>query len=412
MVECWLPYGKTEVYLSVDMNHLLGTVKPQDVEPETPLMQIILDALAEPAGSRSLDELVGTESTVAIAVEGTTTPQIASTALSVLVNELVTLIVPKSRITIIIGNGARGQSSKELLEAINSNPRLSDVRLIEHTLDSANLADLGKTHRGTPVKLNREYAEASLKIAVGETLVDSYTGFRGAHTAIVPGLCAQATVEAYRSLIFKGAVSPGVIELNPVKEDALQVVEMAGVDLALNLVTSHQGKLLSAHAGGVMESWGKAITDLAGSYEVAAEGGADIVVVSAGGSKFDFNLYNAGWALGSASKVVKKGGTIILIAECPEGLGAGGMSSLAHVDQLSELERRYVLGGEAVHMLRRVTKRNHVTLVSSLPRYLAEPLGLEVARTANEAYENAVRSRRGRRTLVIPHGCSTIPLVS
>jgi hypothetical protein len=34
---------------------------------------------------------------------------------------------------------------------------------------------------------------------------------------------------------------------------------------------------------------------------------------------------------------------------------------------------------------------------------------LKVARTANDAYDVALENRRGRRTLVLPYGCSTVP---
>ena len=75
---------------------------------------------------------------------------------------------------------------------------------------------------------------------------------------------------------------------------------------------------------------------------------------------------------------------------------------------MSEFERRFSLGAEALQMLKRILRNNRVILVSALPGYLVEPLGVEVARTANEAYERVVRSRRGRKTLVVTYGCSTI----
>jgi hypothetical protein len=100
----------------------------------------------------------------------------------------------------------------------------------------------------------------------------------------------------------------------------------------------------------------------------------------------------------------------VLLAECPEGLGAETFSTLAQVDQQSELERRYALGAEALQVLKAATFKGQVFLVSSLPKYMIEPLGVTVARTANEAYTEASDGRRGRRTLVIPYGCVTVPV--
>jgi len=117
------------------------------------------------------------------------------------------------------------------------------------------------------------------------------------------------------------------------------------------------------------------------------------------------------WALRGVSPIVKRGATIILLAECADGMGAEGLETLAQVDTLSELRRRYMLGARAVHVIKTALRGNEVVLVSALPGYLAEPLGLSVERTASDALERVTQRRRGRRTLVVTHGCSTVPVV-
>jgi len=409
MVECWLPYGKTEVYVTVGIKDLLSVAEPTKIEPRTQPREMMAASLSNIGSGKRLEELVGPDCKVAVVVDGTVSPHMAVPVLSYLVEQLVSMIVPKDRITVIVGNGARVKSSKDLVAALKGSEELKGVRLAEHGKGSSNLVEVGKTHRGTPVSVSRDYLEATVKVAVGEVLLDNYTGFRGAHSAVVPGISSTATIEANRRLLFKSGAKPGVVELNPVKEDAIEATKLAGVDLAVNLAISPQGTLMGVHSGALEESWGQAIYELGASYQVEAEGGADIVVLSAGGSRFDFDLYNSVWALQNASGVIKKGATVILLAECPEGLGVDSFTSLAHIDQLSELERRYALGAEALHLLKSTLSRNDVILVSSLPRYLVEPIGLKVARTANDAYDVAIENRRGRRTLVLPYGCSTVP---
>ena len=150
---------------------------------------------------------------------------------------------------------------------------------------------------------------------------------------------------------------------------------------------------------------------MADSYKVKAEENADIIVVSAGGSRFDFDLYNSICALRSVTSLAKRGATIILLSECTEGLGAEGLETLAQVDTVNELRRRYMLGARAVYLIKSTLRRNDVILVSALPNYLAEPLGFSVVRTANDAIEQAMKNRRGRSTQVVTHGCSTVPYV-
>jgi len=407
MVDCWLPYGDTEVYVSVEMDYLLGIAEPSKVVPEKPSSEIIVDALAEPIGSK-LEELLGQGTTVAIAVENYSSPNAVVHAIRELVKSLVELIIPRDRITIIIGNGDHGRNKSPIIDAINESSDLRNIRIVVHSRDTSDLVDLGATNRGTPVRVNGRYHSATFKIAVGETRLDQYMGFSGAHNAVVPGVASLETIKENRKLYIDGKITPGVIELNPIKEDAIEAAELAGIDFAINFVTNNEGRILAAHTGSYMETWGRAINSLSNHYEARQEGNADIVVVSAGGAPFDQSLYSASLALLNAAQAAKKNGTLILLAECSSGLGAEAFSQLSQVTEMSEFKRRFMYGAESLKELKSVLKDNRVILVSALPGYIVESLGMEPARNANEAYARAVQTRRGRRTSVIPHGLTTL----
>ncbi len=404
MVDCWLPYGETEIYVSVEMDFLLGIAEQARVEPEKSPSEIIADAIT---GSK-LEALLGRETIVAIAVENYSSPNAVVQTLRELVKSLVELIIPKDRITIIIGNGDHARNSSPVIDAIKNSSELNNIRIVEHNRGSSNIVDLGSTNRGTPVQINGTYHSATLKIAVGETRLDQYMGFSGAHNGVVPGISSLETIKGNRKLYIDGNITPGVIELNPIKEDALEAVNMAGIDFAINFVTNHMGRILAAHAGGIEETWGRAINNLSNHYEAHHEGNADIVVISAGGSPFDQSLYSASLALLNAAQAAKKNGTLILLAECGSGLGADAYNQLSQVSEASEFKRRYMYGAEALREIKNVLKNHRVILVSALPGYLVESLGIEPARTANEAYARAVQTRRGRRTVVIPNGLTTL----
>lgn len=404
MVDCWLPYGETEVYVSVEMDFLLGIVEQSRVEPQKSPLEVIAEAIAE----SKLEELLDHGATVAIAVENYSSPNAVVQTLKELVKSLVELIIPRDRITFIIGNGDHAKNSSPVIDAIKNSSDLSSIRIVEHNRDTSDLVDLGLTNRGTPVQVNGSYHGATLKIAVGETRLDQYMGFSGAHNAVVPGLSSIETITGMRKHYFDGNITPGVIELNPIKEDAIEAVKMAGLDYTVNFVTNHVGRILAAHAGGSEETWGKAINSMSNHYEAHHEGNADIVIVSAGGSPFDQSLYSASLSLLNAAQASKKNGTLILLAECGSGLGADAYNQLSQVTELSEFKRRYMYGAEALKEVKNVLKGHRVILVSALPGYLVESLGIEPARTANEAYERAIRTRRGRRTVVIPKGMTTL----
>ncbi len=41
MVECWLPYGKTEVYVTIDLRDILSIAEPPKIEPTAQTKEII-----------------------------------------------------------------------------------------------------------------------------------------------------------------------------------------------------------------------------------------------------------------------------------------------------------------------------------------------------------------------------------
>jgi nickel-dependent lactate racemase len=407
MVDCWLPYGETEVYVSVEMEQLLGIAEPNNINAEKPSSEILSKAFAEPIGKK-LEELLTKQTTVAIAVDNYANPNAVVLTLRELVRNLVDLIIPSDRLTIILGNSENLRNRSKLRAAIENSSDLKNITLIDHNHNTSTLVDVGTTHRGTPVKVNSHYHAASLKIAVGETRVDQYMGFSGAHSAVIPGLASAETVIENRKHYIDGEISPSVIELNPVKEDIIEAVNSTGIDFAVNLVTNTEGRIVAAYTGGFEETWGRAINSLSGHYEATVEENADITLVSAGGLPHDQSLYTASLALKTASTVTKKNGTIILLAECGSGFGAEAFTQLAKVTEKNEFKRRYMYGAEALQEVKQVQKNQRMILVSALPVYLVESIGMESARTANEAYKRAVQSRRGRRTTVIPKGLTTV----
>ena len=410
MVECWLPYGKTEVHLSIPLRNLLGMAEPYLGQPAPNQSEVIKESLLSPLGARPLSDLIDPKASIAVAIDGIITSHVATAAVSSIVERVNLAGSSPENIVVVVGNGCREQSDPGLVKALKGDESLGGIGVVEHTCGSTNLVDVGTTSGRTKVEVNSYFAETDVHIVVGEVLLDAFTGFRGAHSTVLPGISGLATIEMNRRRAFEENVAPGVVEDNPVLADVLEAAQLARVDFAVNLIPNPHGRLLKAFSGGVEESWRQAVSELGDSYRVKAEANADIVVVSAGGSKFDFDLYHGVWALRGASRIAKKGSTIIFLAECSEGLGVDGITKLSHIDSLSELRRRFMLGGEVVHLIKSTLRRNEVVLVSALPDHLAEPLGFSVERTANDALRSVVQRRRGRRTLVVTHGCSTLPV--
>lgn len=407
MVDHWLPYGDTEVYVSVAIEDMKGVLTPAGADQgEQSLNAQVKEALDSIKGV-TLRELTQPDCTVAIAVSGTMQAAHAVTALEAVVEKLNELVVTSDRIKVILGNSEYESGGDILNDAVTESKSLSQVEIINHTRNSGNLIHLGDTVRGTPVEVRREFTEASLKIAIGEVCIDPYTGFRGSFNAVVPGIASHRTIQENRRHFFDANLVPGKIEDNPVKEDLLEAVSLVGVQFSLNFAVDHTGKPLGVYAGGVEDSWGLAINGLGTSFLADPCGMGNIIIVSPGNSPRGSTLYSASMVLRAACAVAKRNSTIILVAECRDGLGGEAFTKLSRVVEPSEFKRRYTSGAEGLAVIKETMASHSLVLVSSLPSYLTSPLGIVSSRTLNDAYGEAVDGKRRRDTIIIPYGLTT-----
>jgi len=145
---------------------------------------------------------------------------------------------------------------------------------------------------------------------------------------------------------------------------------------------------------------------------------ADIVVVSAGGFPKDINVYQAQKALDNARRVVRKGGILLLVAECREGLGddtfeawmktPGGPQAI-----LARIRREFVLGGHKAAAVAMAMQQASIYFVSSLEGGYARSLGFSPFADVNTAMEAALKKEVGPNPsiLVLPEGGSVLPSV-
>jgi nickel-dependent lactate racemase len=203
-----------------------------------------------------------------------------------------------------------------------------------------------------------------------------------------------------------------------VHEDMTEAARLAKVDFILNVVTNSKGEIVKAFAGDLEQAFLEAVKLVDEMYRVTVDRRADIVVVSPGGYPADMNLYQAYKALDNALEVVKRGGVIILVAECPEGHGnqvfydwmmrLGDLKAVEH-----EIKRNFVLGGHKAYYLLKAQQNHQIILVSSLPDYYATNIfKLKTARAVNDALGEALKIAGSQaRVWAMPQGNFTLPQI-
>jgi nickel-dependent lactate racemase len=416
MVDVWLPYGKSHVCVRIPARNLLGSIEPKQVPGAADVKAEIESALREPIGSKRLSEIAQPEHKVAIIVDDFTRSMPSHVMLPPVLAELNAAGVKDENVTVIFGCGTHRAVKPEESKRILGEEVLNRVKTISHNCKAEDLVFIGKTKHGNKVYVNAVFAEAEVKVLLGDVGFHYYAGYGGGRKSVLPAVSGQETINHNHAMLLHSNACTGVLEGNPVHEDMTEASRIAKVDFILNVVTNSKGEIVKAFAGDLEQAFLEAVKLVDDIYRVSVERRADIVVVSPGGYPSDINLYQAYKALDNALEVVKRGGTIIMVAECAEGHGnqvfydwMGRLEDLKKVER--EVKRHFKLGGHKAYYLMKALKNHPIILVSSLPDYYANGVfKLKTARAVNDAIRETLKNTGLQsRVWVIPQGNSTLP---
>jgi len=292
------------------------------------------------------------------------------------------------------------------------------VKTVSHDCNAQDLVFVGKTTHGTKVLLNRIFAEADVKLLLGDVTLHYYAGYGGGRKSVMPAISSKETISHNHAMLLHANAHTGVLEGNPVHEDMTEAARLAKVDFILNVVTNSKGEIVKAFAGDLEQAFLEATKLVDEMYRATVDRRADIVVVSPGGYPADIDLYQAYKALDNALEVVKRNGVLILVAECPEGHGNQVFYDwMTRLDELKKVEREvkrhFELGGHKAYYLLKALKNHKIILVSSLPDYYANGVfKLKTARAVNDALSEAFKNAGSQtRVWAMPQGNFTLPEV-
>lgn len=420
MVDVWLPYGKTDVCVRVPARNLLGTIEPIERQGAPDAKAEVERALKDPIpiGSKHLSEIAKPESKVAIVVDDGTRKTPSEMMLLPVLAELNLAGVKDENITIIFGCGTHRAVKPEEATKMLGEEVVKRVKSVSHDCRATDLVYLGttKTH-GNKVFINRVFAEADVKVLLGDVGFHYYAGYGGGRKSVLPAICGEETIKHNHAMLLHANARTGNLEDNPVHQDMTEAAKLAKVDFIVNVVQNKKGEIVKAFAGDLEEAFLEAVKLVNEMYRIIVERRAEILVVSAGGYPADMNLYQAYKALDNAVDAVKRGGVIILVAECLEGHGnqvfydwMTRLGDLKNVER--EIRRNFVMGGHKAYYLLKALQNHQIILVSSLPDYYATSIfKLKTARAVNDALTEALKiAGSASRVWAMPQGSYTLPV--
>jgi lactate racemase len=409
-----LKYGSQKVRARIPDGipvDVLSIRNPPAADDEAALLERALDC---PLGSPPIEEMVGPDTTVAVITSDITRPLPSATVLPPLLARLAVAGVPDRRIRLVFGLGIhRGHTEAEKRRLVGD-AVFDRYACIDS--DPDDVVRLGTTSRGTPVDIFRPVADADLRICLGNIEFHYFAGYSGGSKAIMPGVSTREAIQANHREMVRPEACAGRLDGNPVREDIEEAAALCPAGFILNVVLGEDRRILGAFAGHPVQAHRAGCAFLDSLYKVRVRTPADVVLVSAGGSPKDINLYQAQKALDNAKQAAADGAAIILVAQCAEGLGdetfsrwiRRGDSPARMVDRIHET---FELGGHKAAAIAMVRQRAEIFLVSDLAPDLAEKCFMIGAASVQEAVDRALAGRgAGARVCVIPFGGSVLPV--
>jgi lactate racemase len=289
----------------------------------------IRKAFADPVGSERIRKLAEGKKTAVIAVDDLTRPTQARRFLPFVIKELNEAGIKDEDIRILLAIGChRPMMKPDQLKKLGK--AMANRFPVYNHHPYENLVDIGTTSKGTPLKINRFFMEADVKIGIGFITPHPSAGFGGGGKIVVPGLSGIDTIERNHAPSFAGIIGgTGFSEghdvgQNELRQDMEEGARIAGLNFIVNSVGTSIGKTAGVFTGDPVKAHRAAVELGQRVYLTEAPDEADIGVFNA--FPEDIELHHAQkalnvWRGNMDRRLVREGGKVVVATASPDGLG-------------------------------------------------------------------------------------------
>ncbi len=285
-------------------------------------------ALRSPLESAPLAAKVKPSDKVVIAHSDITRATPNERILPVLLAELEAAGIAQADITLLNALGTHRQQTEAELRGMLGDWIVDHYRCLQHdAYDDANLVSLGVTSRGHPVRINRHLMEADARILTGFIEPHFFAGFSGGPKGVLPALAGAESVltNHKREMIAHPNSTWAVVEGNPIWEEMREVARRVDPTLLLNVTLNARREITGVFAGDLDAAHAAGREFVRQSAMVKVDAPFDIVITTNSGYPLDQNLYQTVKGMSAASRIVRKGGAILMAAACADGLPDHGL---------------------------------------------------------------------------------------
>ena len=316
-----MDYGRTGLPIEVP--------EDADVFPNTQLPAVrdepaaIRAALNDPIGLPPLRQLIKPGMRVVIVHTDITRATPNNRLLPVILDILEAQGIHREDITLLNGLGTHRKQSSEALRQLLGKEITENYNCQQHdAFDDSQLVSLGKSSFNHPLSINRTLMAADLKILTGFIEPHFFAGYSGGPKAILPGVAGAKSIHANHSpeMIAHPKADFNVTFGNPIWEEMKEAASLVDNTFLVNVTLDQERRITGVFAGDVIAAHKAGCEFLQKSSIFPISEPYDLVVTSNSGYPLDQNLYQCVKGLAAAKRAVRKGGAILLVAGCENGL--------------------------------------------------------------------------------------------
>lgn len=378
----------------------------------------IKEKLNAPIASDSLPELLrkNEPEDILIIVNDISRPTPYRKILPPLLNKIHSLGYQKEDIRFLVATGVHDKHSLNENKEVLSENVAKNYEIISHNADKNN-SFVKTLSTGNDLYINKIVLEADFIITTGVIKPHYLAGYSGGRKSLLPGVCGRNTINNNHKLmidIFENNKNPAQLNDNPIHNEMLEAADLVKIDFIVNVLTNSDGEITDVIAGNWHEAWKKGVQKCKNKYHVPIQFPSDLTIASAGGYPRDINLYQAHKALEHAIRATKKGGTIILIAECSKGFGhetfEKWIKSADSYEQLKDkLEEKFILGGHKAFALANIARDYNLVLISSLSKKETKQAFFRKKETIKKALKEFKPLDANLRINILPAAAEVVP---
>jgi lactate racemase len=414
--------GQLAVDLPADLQVTVIRKPPMPVLPDPPAA--VRAALAAPLGLPPLAAFARGRDSACILICDITRPVPNGLLLRPLIEALTAAGIALERITVLVATGMhRPNLGAELAELVGDPWVLQHVAVENHDAfaDDAH-DDLGCTAHGTPIKLDRRFTRAGVKIVTGLVEPHFMAGWSGGRKVIAPGIAHRDTVTTFHAHRFMADAHADnlVLDGNPLHREQLAIASLLGPVFAVNTVLDEHRRLSFVNAGELVASHLAAVAEAARSARVVLPHRFATVVTSAAGYPLDKTYYQTVKGMVAPLGILQPGGTLVIASACEEGLGSRAFAAAqqrlvalgpdAFLHSLAEKRFAEVDEWQTQMQVKPMRQGSVQLYTTGLDAAALALTGVGRAVSVADAVAHSVARSGDRRVAVVPEGPYVVPV--